>query len=155
SPGQIVRVRPPVKKISSATIARAKRTGWMIAPPAMAITSRTTPAMSHNIEHPSFLGLTAPTPYTRPPARQSGKREWAVPGSNQRPPRCKRGALPTELTALGQGIIACAGPERWERRWQNALHGRVSALARRGHAGAAGGGARAGARRAPAEVLLR
>src|SRR6476619_7143034 len=25
---------------------------------------------------------------------------WAVPGSNQRPPACKAGALPTELTAL-------------------------------------------------------
>src|SRR5918996_203779 len=25
--------------------------------------------------------------------------EWAVPGSNRRPPRCKRGALPAELTA--------------------------------------------------------
>src|SRR5919197_5605568 len=25
--------------------------------------------------------------------------EWAVPGSNQRPPACKAGALPTELTA--------------------------------------------------------
>ena len=24
---------------------------------------------------------------------------WAVTGSNRRPPRCKRGALPTELTA--------------------------------------------------------
>ena len=27
--------------------------------------------------------------------------EWAVPVSNQRPPACKAGALPTELTALG------------------------------------------------------
>ena len=27
--------------------------------------------------------------------------EWAVPGSNQRPPACKAGALPTELTARG------------------------------------------------------
>jgi hypothetical protein len=27
--------------------------------------------------------------------------KWAVPGSNQRPPACKVGALPTELTALG------------------------------------------------------
>ncbi len=26
-------------------------------------------------------------------------RQWAVPGSNQRPPACKAGALPTELTA--------------------------------------------------------
>jgi hypothetical protein len=26
--------------------------------------------------------------------------EWAVPGSNQRPPACKAGALPAELTAL-------------------------------------------------------
>jgi hypothetical protein len=28
------------------------------------------------------------------------ERSWAVPGSNQRPPACKAGALPTELTAL-------------------------------------------------------
>jgi hypothetical protein len=28
---------------------------------------------------------------------------WAVPGSNQRPPACKAGALPTELTALARG----------------------------------------------------
>jgi hypothetical protein len=28
--------------------------------------------------------------------------KWAVPGSNQRPPGCKPGALPTELTALEQ-----------------------------------------------------
>ncbi len=27
--------------------------------------------------------------------------EWAVLGSNQRPPACRAGALPTELTARG------------------------------------------------------
>src|SRR5215211_2121488 len=32
-----------------------------------------------------------------PLARRAG---WAVLGSNQRPPACKAGALPTELTAL-------------------------------------------------------
>jgi catechol 2,3-dioxygenase-like lactoylglutathione lyase family enzyme len=36
-----------------------------------------------------------PTPATKVPANQL----WAVPGSNQRPPACKAGALPTELTA--------------------------------------------------------
>ena len=38
--------------------------------------------------------------------------KWAVPGSNQRPPGCKPGALPTELTALtDQGatlLAACS-----------------------------------------------
>ena len=32
-----------------------------------------------------------------------------MPGSNQRPLRCKRSALPTELTALGTPIMAAAG----------------------------------------------
>src|ERR671934_54267 len=35
-----------------------------------------------------------------PGAAPSHGAEWAVPGSNQRPPACKAGALPTELTAL-------------------------------------------------------
>jgi hypothetical protein len=35
------------------------------------------------------------------PADSGAFRRWAVPGSNQRPPACKAGALPTELTALG------------------------------------------------------
>src|SRR5947208_8761593 len=30
-----------------------------------------------------------------------GNRPWAVPDSNQRPPACKAGALPAELTARG------------------------------------------------------
>src|SRR4051812_36867498 len=46
----------------------------------------------------SFLGLAARATYTRREKQQS---RWAVPGSNQRPPACKAGALPTELTALG------------------------------------------------------
>ena len=32
-------------------------------------------------------------------ASEADLREWAVPGSNGRPPACKAGALPTELTA--------------------------------------------------------
>ena len=31
----------------------------------------------------------------------SGILWWTVPDLNRRPPRCKRGALPTKLTALG------------------------------------------------------
>jgi hypothetical protein len=38
-------------------------------------------------------------------------REWAVPGSNQRPPACKAGALPTELTALGPRVPHAAGSQ--------------------------------------------
>src|SRR5919197_5083076 len=38
--------------------------------------------------------------------------EWAVPGSNQRPPACKAGALPTELTARrGQCCRRLSGEE--------------------------------------------
>src|SRR3954470_9395346 len=33
-------------------------------------------------------------------ARSSAKGRWAVTGSNRRPPGCKPGALPAELTAL-------------------------------------------------------
>ena len=33
------------------------------------------------------------------PAAKRREGRWAVPGSNQRPPACKAGALPTELTA--------------------------------------------------------
>ena len=36
---------------------------------------------------------------TRNPAWTAGFRWWAVLGSNQRPPACKAGALPAELTA--------------------------------------------------------
>jgi hypothetical protein len=36
----------------------------------------------------------------RKPAWLRASSRWAVPGSNQRPPACKAGALPTELTAL-------------------------------------------------------
>src|SRR5256885_5244391 len=43
----------------------------------------------------------------------AGSGEWAVPGSNQRPPACKAGALPTELTALGPSLPA--QPCRFER----------------------------------------
>src|SRR5690606_33628363 len=33
---------------------------------------------------------------------------WAVTGSNRRPSRCKRDALPAELTALARGAVRCA-----------------------------------------------
>ena len=48
--------------------------------------------------------------------------EWAVPGSNQRPPACKAGALPAELTARvlqcralsgGSGMRKGAREPRW------------------------------------------
>src|SRR5204863_1294427 len=43
-------------------------------------------------ENPSEIVMAAKRPDFR--------RQWAVPGSNQRPPACKAGALPAELTAL-------------------------------------------------------
>src|SRR4051794_4702238 len=75
----------------------------MIAPPAMAMMSRTIPAISHNMIVPSFLGCTARIPGgpTANLGMQAGVQLWAVPGSNQRPPACKAGALPPELTAPG------------------------------------------------------
>src|SRR3954451_2092936 len=85
----------------------------MIAPPAMAMISRTTPAISHNMSIPSFRGMTCSAliypPRRAPidwPVGQSASPggtpdEWAVPGANRRPSRCKRDALPAELTALG------------------------------------------------------
>jgi hypothetical protein len=50
-----------MKKMTSATIANAKRTGCTIAPPAMAMINRTMPAINHNMSIPSFLGLVLPT----------------------------------------------------------------------------------------------
>ena len=38
-------------------------------------------------------------PSMQEPSRSEGFRQWAVPGSNRRPPACKAGALPAELTA--------------------------------------------------------
>jgi Phage integrase family len=43
--------------------------------------------------------VTAPEGAGRKPHSERASGEWAVPGSNQRPPACKAGALPTELTA--------------------------------------------------------
>jgi hypothetical protein len=45
-----------------------------------------------------WLGLVFPA---RPAGRRAG--EWAVTGSNRRPPACKAGALPAELTARAAG----------------------------------------------------
>jgi hypothetical protein len=39
----------------------------------------------------------APEPY-EPKDEIPGNSEWSVPGSNRRPPACKAGALPAELT---------------------------------------------------------
>jgi len=39
----------------------------------------------------------------------AGSGEWAVPGSNQRPPACKAGALPTELTARAESLEGVGG----------------------------------------------
>src|SRR5262249_41102324 len=44
------RPREPAKNARSARIARAKRIGWTIAPPAIAMTSRTMPMMSQSME---------------------------------------------------------------------------------------------------------
>jgi hypothetical protein len=38
--------------------------------------------------------------------------EWSVPGSNRRPPACKAGALPAELTPRG-GVSVEAVPSSW------------------------------------------
>src|SRR6185503_165725 len=59
----------------------------------------------------------------------AGPRGWAVPGSNGRPPRCKRGALPTELTAqTGESSIrplerpaVLEGTDRAVRRGRDSL----------------------------------
>src|SRR3954470_12431933 len=93
----------------------------MIAPPAIAMMSRTIPAISHNMSVPSFLGCTARIPGgpTANLGMQAGVQIWAVPGSNQRPPACKAGALPTELTAPGAlDYCACVidGTGRRNRR---------------------------------------
>jgi hypothetical protein len=45
-----------------------------------------------------------------PPVR--GLSLWAVRGSNTRPPACKAGALPTELTAHAPSGIRTRGPEQ-------------------------------------------
>ena len=46
--------------------------------------------------------------------RTARKPRWAVRGSNPRPPRCKRGALPTELTApVAPWLEAMARREVW------------------------------------------
>ena len=37
----------------------------------------------------------------KPQIETGARRRWAVTGSNRRPPACKAGALPTELTAPG------------------------------------------------------
>src|SRR5919108_484887 len=53
-----------------------------------------------------------------PPGKRSVSRfaGWAVPGSNQRPPACKAGALPTELTAPGRPVYELHCAALWEKR---------------------------------------
>src|SRR2546423_85420 len=51
----------------------------------MAMISRTTPAMSHNMSFPSFLGLAAPARIPAAGPRNpalAGEEEWAGPGSS-------------------------------------------------------------------------
>ena len=55
-----------------------------------------------------------PDPLTHAEAAWRAGIRWAVPGSNQRPPGCKPGALPTELTALLEAYSAADG--RYSRR---------------------------------------
>src|SRR5690606_16143162 len=52
--------------------------------------------------------LKDPPLYAFPLLMRRGRltRWWAVTGSNRRPSRCKRDALPTELTALARGALA-------------------------------------------------
>ena len=71
-----------------------------------------------------------------------GGRKWAVPGSNQRPPACKAGALPTELTARA-GAPSGIRPNRAEQ-------GKRSAALREG--GTEGRTARSG--RAPTRARI-
>jgi hypothetical protein len=42
-------------------------------------------------------------------ASETTLRRWAVPDSNRRPPRCKRGALPAELTAPPSASLVLTG----------------------------------------------
>jgi hypothetical protein len=44
------------------------------------------------------------SPLATPWENETESDKWAVLGSNQRPSRCKRDALPTELTARAQGM---------------------------------------------------
>src|SRR3954447_17914334 len=47
-------------------------------------------------------------------------REWAVPVSNQRPPACKAGALPAELTARARNPRAARAARLGPLGWQAA-----------------------------------
>ncbi len=49
--------------------------------------------------HEPFRGPSRPRRVPFYLAPEAALRLWAVPGSNRRPPACKAGALPTELTA--------------------------------------------------------
>ena len=54
-------------------------------------------------------------------ACSSHSRRWSVPGSNRRPPACKAGALPTELTPRGansSGIPGLLGLARGGRVYE-------------------------------------
>src|SRR5262249_11414843 len=45
--------------------------------------------------------------------KSTGEEGWAVTDSNRRHPACKAGALPAELTALGEGLAKSAGRAKW------------------------------------------
>src|SRR5207249_10767577 len=67
-----------------------------------------------------------------PSSERKAKRErWAVPGSNQRPPACKAGALPAELTARPRRVAQTR--ERRRGGWPPPLRhaGRALRLVRR------------------------
>ena len=46
-------------------------------------------------------------------AREASEGWWAVTDSNRRHPACKAGALPTELTALADGLAKSTGWAKW------------------------------------------
>ena len=56
----------------------------------------------------------------------ANRKWWAVTGSNRRPPRCKRGALPAELTALGGNL--CRAPFKYNRRYGQETPGHMETL---------------------------
>ena len=67
-------------------------------------------------------------------ACSSRSQRWSVPGSNRRPPACKAGALPTELTPRGldsSGIKGLLGLARTGRGYKNGLRGYNLAAERR------------------------
>jgi hypothetical protein len=69
------------------------------------------PGTSHD-SSPAFDGSVASPLERRNPLEERVSKRWAVLGSNQRPPACRAGALPTELTARESAEDIASGPPR-------------------------------------------